>query len=155
MMLRKRGMHFYLVLVLFIFYLINGVFVIRMNSITSDEMDHWSYGKRILKMQSQKIYTYDDASAMPITALNALPRAVVQLINPGLQKTDGGVSDIMNGRYVTLLVCLLIGVYIYWWSKELFGEKAGLFSLFLFAFLSRFEGKLTNWVPTLMQLCSH
>jgi len=28
----------------------------------------------------------------------------------------------MHGRYMTLLVCLLIGIYIYKWSKELFGE---------------------------------
>jgi len=143
-MSHKRGLHFYLVLALFVVYLINGVFVIRMNSITSDEMDHWSYGKRILKMQPQKIYTYDDASAMPITSLNALPRAVVQLMNPGLQKTDGGVSDIMNGRYVTLLVCLLIGVYIYRWSKELFGEQAGSFSLFLFVFCPDLNANLTQ-----------
>jgi hypothetical protein len=143
-MLRKNGIYFYLRIFLFAVYLIHGIFIIRMNSMTGDEMDHWSYGKRILKQQPQKIYTYDDASAMPITALNALPRAVQQLLNPDLKKTDGGFSDVMNGRYITLLVCLLIGVYVYRWAKEQFGETAGLFSLFLFVFCPNLNANLTQ-----------
>ena len=133
-MLRKRGLHFYLVLGLFAVYLINGLIAIPRNSITYDEMDHWSYGKRILKGQPQKVYIYDDASAMPISGVNAIPRAVEQILNSKLSKTDGGFSDIMHGRYMTLLVCLLIGIYIYKWAKELFGEWAGILSLFLFVF---------------------
>ena len=97
-MLRKREFHFYLVLVLFVVYLINGVIAIPRNSITYDEMDHWSYGKRILKGQTQKVYIYDDATAMPITGVNAIPRAVEQVLNSKLSKTDGGLSDIMHGR---------------------------------------------------------
>jgi hypothetical protein len=139
-MLRKRGMHFYLVLVLFTVYLINGLIAIPRNSVTYDEMDHWSYGKRILMRKTDKIYPFDDASAMPISGINALPRAVQQLSNPGLLKTDGGFSDIMNGRYVTLIVCLLTGFFIYTWSKQLFGEKGGGLSLFLFVFCPNLNG---------------
>jgi len=139
-MLRKRGMHFYLVLVLFAVYLINGLIAIPRNSVTYDEMDHWSYGKRILMRKTDKIYPFDDASAMPISGINALPRAVQQLSNPGLLKTDGGFSDIMNGRYVTLIVCLLTGFFIYTWSKQLFGEKGGILSLFLFVFCPNLNG---------------
>ncbi len=131
-MLRKIGINFYIVLSLFAVYLVNGLIAIQKNSVTYDEMDHWSYGKRILKMQPQKIYPFDDASAMPISGLNAIPRAVEQLLNPDLLKTDGGFSDIMHGRYVTLFICLLTGLFIYRWAKELFGERGGLFSLFLF-----------------------
>ena len=47
-MLLKRGIHFYLVLGLFAVYLFNGLIAIPRNSVTYDEMDHWSYGKRIL-----------------------------------------------------------------------------------------------------------
>jgi len=133
-MLLKKGMHFYLVIGLFAVYLINGLIAIPRNSVTYDEMDHWSYGKRILKLQPQLVYPYDDAGSSPFYGVNALPRAVEQLINPDLLKTDGGFSDIMNGRYVTLIICMLIGVFIYFLSKEMFGETAGLFSLFLFVF---------------------
>ena len=106
--------------VLFAAYLINGLIAIPKNSVTYDEMDHWSYGKRILMRKTDKIFQYDDASAMPISGINAIPRAFQQLSDPGLLKTDGGFSDIMNGRYVTLFVCLLTGFFIYRWSRELF-----------------------------------
>jgi 4-amino-4-deoxy-L-arabinose transferase-like glycosyltransferase len=46
----------------------------------------------------------------------------------------------MNGRYVTLIVCLLTGFFIYHWSKQLFGEKGGLLSLFLFVFCPNLNG---------------
>ena len=139
-MLRKKGIHFYLVFALFVVYLINGLIAIPKNSVTYDEMDHWSYGKRILMRKTDKVFQYDDASAMPITGLNAIPRAFQQLKNPGLLKTDGGFSDIMNGRYITLIVCLLIGFFIYRWSKDLFGENGGLLSLFLFVFCPNLNG---------------
>ena len=137
---RKKGLHFYLVLGLFAIYLVNGLIAIPSNSVTYDEMDHWSYGKRILMRKTDKIYPYDDASTMPITGLNAIPRAIQQIINPDLLKTDGGFSDIMNGRYVTLIICLLTGFYIYTWSKQLFGENGGLLSLFLFVFCPNLNG---------------
>lgn len=133
-MFQKRGPHFYVVFALLIIYLLNGFMAIPRNSVTYDEMDHWSYGKRILKRQPQKIYPFDDASAMPVSGLNAIPRAVEQVFNPALRKKDAGFSDIMHGRYVTVLVCLLIGLCIYQWSSELFGPKAGIGSLFLFVF---------------------
>lgn len=139
-MLHKRGIHFYWVLGLFAVYLINGLIAIPKNSVTYDEMDHWSYGKRILMRKTDKVFQYDDASAMPISGINAIPRAFQQLKNPGLLKTDGGFSDIMNGRYVTLIVCLLTGLFIYTWSKQLFGEKGGLLSLFLFVFCPNLNG---------------
>ncbi len=139
-MLRRKRIHFYLVITLFAVYIINGLIAIPGNSVTFDEMDHWSYGKRILMMKPQKIYPYDDASAMPVSGLNALPRAAEQLLNPGLMKTDGGFSDIIHGRYVTLILCLLTGLLIYRWSKEMFGETAGLFSLFLFVFCPNLNG---------------
>lgn len=139
-MLRKRGIHFYLVLGLFAAYLINGLIAIPKNSVTYDEMDHWSYGKRILMRKTDKVFQYDDASAMPISGINAIPRAFQQLSDPGLLKTDGGFSDIMNGRYVTLFVCLITGFFIYRWSRELFGEQGGLLSLFFFVFCPDLNG---------------
>ena len=139
-MSRKKGIHFYLVIALFAGYLINGLIAIPLNSVTYDEMDNWSYGKRILMRKTDKVYIYDDAGVMPICGLNALPRAVQQLANPGLLKTDGGFSDINNGRYVTLIICLLTGFFIYRWSKELFGENGGLLSLFLFVFCPNLNG---------------
>jgi hypothetical protein len=77
-MQRKRGIHFYLVVGLFVVYLINGFISIPRNSVTYDEMDHWSYGKRILMRKTDKVFPFDDASAMPISGVNAIPRAFQQ-----------------------------------------------------------------------------
>ena len=125
---------FYLRIILFAVYLINGIISIPRNSMVSDEMDNWSYSRRIMKGHPEKVYTYDDGPAMAIGILNTIPRSTEQITHPGLQKTDGGISDVMHGRYITLIVSLLIGIYIFKWSKELFGEAAGMFSLFLFVF---------------------
>ena len=139
-MLRKRGRHFYTMIALFAIYLINGLIAIPRNSVTYDEMDHWSYGKRVLMRKTDKIYPYDDAGISPFYGINAIPRAIQQVINPELRKTDGGFSDIMHGRYVSLLICTLIGYFIYRCSKELYGDQAGLFSLFLFVFCPNLNG---------------
>ena len=135
-------LYFYLRIFLFAVYFINGIIVINSNSVASDETDHLSYGERMLKGRPQKVNPYEDGSTMPISALNALPRAVEQVFHPGLKKTDGGISDAINGRYITLLICMLAGIFIYRWSTESFGEKAGLFSLFLFVFCPNLQANI-------------
>jgi len=131
----SRKNHYIVVVLLFAVYLINGLIAIPRLSITSDEGDHLLYGIRVLQLHPEKVRPFEDASTMPISALNALPRAVEQVTaSEKLVKTDGGVSDIFSGRYITLLVCLLVGLFIHKWSKELAGENAALFSLFLFVF---------------------
>lgn len=123
----------YIRYLLFGLYFLHGIIIINNNSVVSDETEHLLYGLRVLKGHPEKIY-HDDASTQPISALNALPRAIQQVLSPSLTKSDGGVSDALQGRYISLLICFFIGVYIYKWSGEMFGEKAGLFSLFLFTF---------------------
>ena len=52
-----------------------------------DEGSFASYGITILKFQGQKdIVRYD--SKLPITAVNMLPRAIEQIVNPDLVKTE-------------------------------------------------------------------
>jgi len=141
-MATSKRLYTYLRILLFTVYLINGILVINLNSVTSDETDHLSYGLRMLKGQPQKIDPYEDGSTMPISALNALPRAVEQVLSPGLEKKDGGISDAIHGRYITLLICLLAGLFVYRWSKEMFGEKGGFFSLFLFVFCPNLQANI-------------
>jgi hypothetical protein len=140
-MLDTGRSYFYIRLLLFGLYFINGIIVINKNSVVSDESEHLYYGLRVLNGRPDKIYN-DDASTQPISAFNAIPRAVEQLLSPGLRKTDGGVSDAIHGRYITLLICAFIGLYVYKWSREMFGEKAGLFSLFLFTFCPNLQANI-------------
>jgi hypothetical protein len=132
----------YLPYLLLLIYLTNGVLLIPRISITNDEESHFNYGLRVLKGHPEKVI-YDDGSLMPISALNVLPRAGEQLINPSLKKTDWGKTDITHGRYVTLIICLFIGLFIYWWAKQLYGEKAGLVGLFLFTFCPNLNAHAT------------
>jgi len=113
-------------------YLVNGVCSIRSNSITADEGSHLSYGIRLLKGQPERIDPEKDNSKMPVSVINALPRAVEQILTSQKHKTDNGISDITRGRYVTLFFSVLIILLVFTWSRQLYGINAGLFSAFLF-----------------------
>lgn len=142
-MLKRGQLHTYIRILLFLVYLVNGIIAINWNWIVADEADHYSYASRVLKGQPQKVIPYEDASTMPISVVNAIPRAAEQLLKPGLIKNDGGVSDVIRGRYMTLIVCLLIGLFIYRWSRDLWGEAAALFSLFFFVFCPNLMANVT------------
>src|SRR5574337_1900566 len=115
-------------------YLIHGLITIPRLSITGDEGDHLNYAMRFVKGHPEKVKPFDDASTMPISALNTIPRIVEQIAYPKLQKDDGGVSDVFSGRYITLLISILTGFFVLKWSTEIAGYAAGLFSLFLFVY---------------------
>ncbi|HEY0432625.1 MAG TPA: phospholipid carrier-dependent glycosyltransferase [Chitinophagaceae bacterium] len=126
--------HVHLRAFLFIVYLINGCLTIPRLSITFDEGNHYNYAVRLVKGHPEKIYTFDDASAMPISVLNTIPRVFHQVLQPSFHRTDYGFGDVIDGRYVTLLISLFIGLYVYWWSRALYGLNAALVSLFFFVF---------------------
>ena len=126
--------HRWFVAVLFLIYFINGLIYIPRQSITSDEGNHLNYAIRFVKGHPEKIKPFDDASTMPVSALNTIPRATEQLLHPGLKKITWGYDDILHGRYITLIISLLIGLYVYKWSKDLFGKNTSLLSLLLFVF---------------------
>jgi len=44
----------------------------------------------------------------------------------------------LTGRLPMLLILLLLGIYIFKWARELWGDKAGLLALFLFSFSPTF-----------------
>src|SRR6266487_2235752 len=120
--------------ILFAIFLVNGIFYIPRQSITADEGDHYNYAVRFVKGHPEKIRPYDDASAMPVSAFNTIPRDIEQLVRPGVHRNDYGYNDIMNGRYVTVIISLLIGMYVYFWARNLYGKPSALVSLFFFVF---------------------
>jgi len=123
-----------LLALLLILYTVNGLFYTCAQSITSDEGSFIHYAIRWLRGHPERIYPLRDNSKMPVSVINLIPRAVDQWLHPGLTKVDGGVSDILAGRYITLLVSLFTILLVFKWSKELYGEHAGLFSAFLVSF---------------------
>lgn len=116
-----------------LFFLL-AVISVQYDDITVDEPDHFQYGASILRLKSNRyVEGRDFNTTMPVTALNALPRAVEQVINPGLQKSDWGQSDIKYGRYVTILVSLVLLAYIFLFAKAIAGFSAGCWAMFLAA----------------------
>jgi dolichyl-phosphate-mannose-protein mannosyltransferase len=111
------------------FYLINGICYLQSQSITGDEGEYYNYAIRYLRGHPERIKA--DNSKMPVIALNTIPRVAEDIFLPGLKKNDGGTSDIMHGRFVTLLISVLSIFLVFMWSSDLYGEKAGLFSAFL------------------------
>lgn len=115
-------------------FLLPAVISLQSDDITVDEPDHLQYGANILRLRSNRyVEGRDFNTTMPVTALNALPRAVEQVFNPGLQKSDWGVSDIKNGRYLSILVSLLLLVYIFLFARSIAGFSAGCWAMFLAA----------------------
>lgn len=123
----------YILLVIILIYFIAGIISINSISITADEPSHLNFGIRMLKGNPARIDPEKDNSKMPISAINVLPRAAEQLFNKNLHKLDNGVSDIIHGRYITLLFSILTILLVYKWGKELYGVHAGIFSAFLFS----------------------
>ncbi|TMI85301.1 MAG: glycosyltransferase family 39 protein [Bacteroidetes bacterium] len=118
-------------LLLIVFYFVNGIYYLRSQSVTSDEGSFYTYAVRYLKGAPDRIIPVSDNSKMPVTVLNTIPRLAQQAFSQTKRKDDGGVSDIMHGRYMTLLVSVLTIVLVFIWSSELYGQRAGLFSAFL------------------------
>lgn len=121
------------VILLLIIYASVQVYCINQLTINDDEGSFASYGVTILKLHPNKdVLLYE--SKLPITALNMIPRAAEQIINPHLKKTwPASTSDVIHGRYISLLFSILLGLLIFKWSKEIYSEKTALivFSLYL------------------------
>ncbi|HYM93870.1 MAG TPA: glycosyltransferase family 39 protein [Chitinophagaceae bacterium] len=101
-----------------------------------DEGTFAAYGATILKLERKKdIVQYE--SKLPITALNMLPRAIEQIVHPGLSKNNFE-DDVISGRYISLLAAIILGLVIYYWSKSLYGKSAGLMSLIFFLLCPNF-----------------
>jgi hypothetical protein len=124
--------HVIILSLLIVLYLINGICSINTLSITADEGSHLAFGIKMLKGDPARTNPEKDNSKMPVSVLNAIPRAVEQLSNKELTKSDWGVSDTIKGRYLTLFFSVLIILLVFTWSRKLYGINAGLFSAFLF-----------------------
>lgn len=127
----------FFLLILLSYAVIELVFI-STEDLTADETMHLTYGAKILSRNPAKRSCTLDDSKMPISALNAVPRGVQQILNPGLTKNDYGASDAKMGRYITLLFSLISLFIVFKWSSEWYGQKAGLFSMALTAFCPTF-----------------
>ena len=136
----SNGRWFYLRLVgsVFFIYTIIQIYCINQLSVNYDEGSFATYGTTLLKFQREKdVVQYE--SKLPITALNMLPRAAEQLIHPKLTRAwPESQRDIVNGRYVSLLFSILLGLIIFSWSRNMYDQKTAFFVVLLYLLCPNF-----------------
>jgi len=99
-----------IIVIMLVIYSAIQIYCINQLSINYDEGSFASYGASLLKFQREKDVTRYE-SKLPVTALNMIPRAIEQLLNPNLKRNwPGSTVDIIRGRYISLLVFLLLGI---------------------------------------------
>lgn len=117
-------------------FLLAVIFLLEVVSIqnktwTADEVDHYGYGWNILMLNADSRIE-GNGTLMPFNSMNAIPRLI------GRQLPSSGLRDFLTnmytGRYVTILFSLLLAFYVFKWSRDLYGNTAGYFSLLLYAF---------------------
>ncbi len=113
-----------------------------------DEQAHWDYGRRVLSLQTARTGIMDD-SKMPVSALNALVWPLLeglglqQALIPDYKELPPEKREetiraktkqlaVKTGRAATIMATLLFGLLVFSWSRELYGTRAGLFSLALY-----------------------
>ncbi|CAN5327840.1 hypothetical protein BH11BAC5_BH11BAC5_42630 [soil metagenome] len=121
---------------MFVLYAACNFYCITRLSVTGDESNYYSYGINILKNHPQKdlangVPVYN--SQMPIVAINALTRALPQLLIPALKHdAQQTLTDVTAGRIFSVIAALLLAYYVLVWSTKLYGKWAGVFSLALY-----------------------
>jgi hypothetical protein len=118
-----------------------NIFSMRRLSLTYDENMHYRYGLLVAQSNLDRSETYLD-SKMPVSFLNvAIPRGIAKVIRAlkiqfkSLDTTREGVLYVVEtGRFVTVVFSLLLAIYIFIWSKKLYGVIPGIASIFMYVF---------------------
>lgn len=123
---------------LLIIYCAIQVYCINQLTVNYDEGSFALYGTKLLKLEREKdVVAFE--SKLPVTALNMLPRAFEQLLNPGLVRNwPESQVDIINGRYISLLFIVLLALLIYRWSEQLYNEKTAFIILLTYLMCPNF-----------------
>ena len=137
---------------LLIFMFAMGVFSIKDDSLTMDEVAHLPAGYSYLTQQDMRL---NPEHPPLIKDLSAMPLLFIKNINFPFEIKEwqedvngqwgfgrhflynsGNPADqmIFWGRLPMLFILILLGFYVFRWTKELLGNKTGLLALLLFCF---------------------
>lgn len=115
--------------------LVLNLLSVRHKTNSYDEKHHYRYGMKILRLDPVRSHPFDD-SKMPFSCFNALPARTAEIL--GMDRRSSWTARILYGfmaaRIVTMLFSVLLGFYVFQWSRELYGNASGIFSLILYAF---------------------
>ena len=108
-----------------VFFALNVHSLHRMSP-TTDEEKHYLYGENILKLNSER---FDD-SKMPFSAFNALPKKLSGPFPAGAIRTF--LQELSTARLITVFFSMGVALLVHHWTRELYGNHAGLLALFLY-----------------------
>lgn len=123
--LSRRGQNSLALLIVLCFFLFNALSV-QGQDWTYDEPEHYRYGMNILKGDSDR---FDD-SKMPVSAWNALPARIADVLPDGPMKTD--LKQLSTARLMTTLFSIVVALMVFHWARELYGWIPAFFSLALY-----------------------
>jgi hypothetical protein len=118
--------------ILLLLFALRGLDAMRVDGATADEALHLAYGERAL--HSGTFLREDNRlnSKMPVSVLNAVPVAIARHAAAPRQLT--WPRTLFLARLPSLLLGLLLGVLVWCWARELFGDRAAALALFLYTF---------------------
>jgi 4-amino-4-deoxy-L-arabinose transferase-like glycosyltransferase len=128
----KRKSLIWLLLLLGLSALLDTVVAVKA-SITTDEGHHVRYGARILHLQPDRLTPDFTDSQMPISVLNAAPQVIASQLEryPRLRSVSTALNDPKAARAPTILATLALGLLVYLWAYDLYGQGPALASCFL------------------------
>lgn len=125
--------HTFVFVLIVIIFLANSIPYLLSQSINADEGAYANYAIRYLKGDPVRTEPRRDNSMMPVIAWNLVPRVAQQVVQPGLVKTDEGRSDIISGRFMSLIVGIMIILVLYAFGSQVFDRQTGLLAAFFFS----------------------
>src|SRR5438094_3505264 len=108
---------------------------LRHKGLTTDEPLHYQYGYRVLNGSPARTGALN-SSTMPFSTLHAMTSGNIGVFAriTGISTDTSWDGQVKHGRYATIALSLLLALYVFKWSYELYGRNGALLSLSLYVF---------------------
>ncbi len=108
---------------------------LRHKELTTDEPGHYRYGYRVLNGTPRRMGAID-SSTMPFSGLPAMTSQSLAILGDmlGCSVNTSWTAQIERGRYATIVLSMVLALYVFTWSYQLYGRQAAVLSLSLYVF---------------------
>lgn len=129
---KKHRFYLGIILVIFLVLCVSSLFFPLPESLNYDEGYHYKSGVEILRGTAaqrgdQDIY---HRNILPASALHPLAYQTIQNLFPISKSLK--LEHNFLGRFATIIVSVILAIYVFIWSKQLYGVLAGFFALILY-----------------------
>jgi hypothetical protein len=119
-------------LIVFLTLCITSLFFPLQESLTYDEEYHHESAKAILRGEASRRGDQDPGlrNIMPMSALNILAARAIKILLPIAQSLP--INDIFLEKLATIIVAIILAIYVFIWSRKLYGISAAFLALTLY-----------------------